>query len=229
MARGTLRLPPEEQPFEVRRSRIAGLGAFATRDIRKGERIVEYLGERVSHKVADARYDDHADSAHHTFLFSVNRSVVIDAYVDGNDARFINHSCDGNCESEIEQGRVFIDAIRDIRKGEELTYDYAYGRDGSETPEEEVTLYGCRCGSRKCRGTILEEISKKRRRELYGKKPTHPKHAAARQAHKHEAAPAGGAKRRGTKRKATRPAGQSARRGAGAARGRTRRGGAHPR
>ncbi len=185
MARRTLRLPPEEQPFVVRKSKIAGLGAFATRKIRKGERIIEYLGERVSHKVADARYDDHADSAHHTFLFSVNRSVVIDAYVNGNDARFINHSCDGNCESQIEQGRVFIDAIRDIRKGEELTYDYAYGRDGSETPEEEVTLYGCNCGSRKCRGTILEEISPKRRRELYGKKHPHPKHAAARQARKH--------------------------------------------
>jgi SET domain-containing protein len=184
MARRTLRLPPAEQPFEVRKSKIAGLGAFATRDIKKGERIIEYLGERVSHAVADARYDDHADGAHHTFLFSVNRSVVIDAYVNGNDARYINHSCDGNCESEIERGRVFIDAIRDIRKGEELTYDYAYGRDGSETPEEEVTLYGCRCGSKKCRGTILEEISAKRRRELYGKKSTHPKHAAARQAGK---------------------------------------------
>jgi SET domain-containing protein len=185
MARGPLKLPQGEQPFEVRKSKIAGKGAFATRAIKKGERIVEYLGERVSHKVADARYDDHADGGHHTFLFSVNRSVVIDAYVKGNDARFINHSCDGNCESEIEHGRVFIDAIRDIRKGEELTYDYAYGRDGSETPEEETGLYGCRCGKRKCRGTILEEISAARRRELYGKKHrAHDKHAAARQAHK---------------------------------------------
>ncbi|MEA3246527.1 MAG: SET domain-containing protein-lysine N-methyltransferase [Gemmatimonadota bacterium] len=245
MARRTLRLPPEEQPFEVRKSKIAGLGAFATRDIRKGERIVEYLGERVSHKVADARYDDHADSAHHTFLFSVNRSVVIDAYVDGNDARYINHSCDGNCESEIEAGRVFIDAVRNIRKGEELTYDYAYGRDGSETPEEEVTLYGCRCGSRKCRGTILEAISRKRRLELYGKKHTHPKHAAARQAHKHGVSDSRGTTGRGAKGRgakgrgasgrrsrtgsATQRQGKSVRRGAAAARGRTRRGGARPR
>ncbi|HVZ48196.1 MAG TPA: SET domain-containing protein-lysine N-methyltransferase [Gemmatimonadaceae bacterium] len=185
MARRSLKPLPDVQPFVVKKSKIAGLGAFATRNIRKGERIVEYLGERVSHKVADARYDDHADGAHHTFLFSVNRSVVIDAYVDGNDARFINHSCDGNCESEIENGRVFIDAIKDIRTGEELTYDYAYGRDGSETPEEETGLYGCRCGSRKCRGTILEQISERRRRALYGpqaKHSRHGKHAAAREA-----------------------------------------------
>lgn len=166
MARRPLRLPPEEQPFEVRKSRIAGKGAFATRAIKKGERIVEYLGERVSHKVADARYDDHADEAHHTFLFNVNRAVVIDAYVNGNDARFINHSCDPNCESEIEGSRVFIDAIKDIRKGEELVYDYAYGRDGTETAEEETGLYGCRCGTKKCRGTILEEVTKKRKKEL---------------------------------------------------------------
>ncbi len=184
MARRTLKLPPAEQPFEVRKSKIAGLGAFATRGIRKGERIVEYLGDRVSHKVADARYDDHAETAHHTFLFSVNRSVVIDAYVKGNDARYINHSCDGNCESEIERGRVFIDAIKNIRKGDELTYDYAYGRDGSETPEEETGLYGCRCGKRACRGTILEEISDRRRRELYGHtRHGARKHAASRQGH----------------------------------------------
>lgn len=178
---------PAVQPFVVKKSRIAGKGAFATRDIKKGERLVEYLGERVTHAVADARYDDHAEDAHHTFLFNVNRSVVIDAYVDGNDARFINHSCDPNCESEIERGRVFVDAIRNIRKGDELFYDYAYGRDGTETPDDETAVYGCRCGTRKCRGTILEEISERRRRQLYGPKAKHPhheKHAAAREAHR---------------------------------------------
>jgi hypothetical protein len=187
MARRPLKLPLD-QPFVVRKSRIAGMGAFATRNISKGERIIEYLGERVSHAVADARYDDHASEAHHTFLFSVNRSVVIDAYVNGNDARFINHSCDPNCESEIECGRVFIDAIKPIRKGDELTYDYAYVRDGTETPEEETGLYGCRCGTRKCRGTILEPISKAARRRLEaGARRRHrEKHAAARQAARHD-------------------------------------------
>jgi SET domain-containing protein len=178
---------PLDQPFVVKKSKIAGRGAFATRDIEKGERIVEYLGERVSHAVADTRYDDHADEAHHTFLFSVNRSVVIDAYVNGNDARFINHSCEPNCESEIERGRVFIDAIRAIKKGEELTYDYAYVRDGTETPEEETGLYGCRCGRKKCRGTILEEISKSARKKLEAKaraKHRREQHAHARHANR---------------------------------------------
>ena len=187
MARRSLVLPLD-QPFAVRRSRIAGKGAFATRDIAKGERLIEYLGERLTHAQSDARYDDHAGPAHHTFLFNVNRSVVIDAYVNGNDARFINHSCDPNCESEIVRGRVFIDAIKNIRKGEELFYDYAYGRDGTETEEEETDLYGCRCRSKKCRGTILEPMSKAAKKKLAdrAKARHHDKHSASRTAHKHD-------------------------------------------
>jgi SET domain-containing protein len=172
-------------PFVVRGSKIAGKGAFATRAIRKGERIVEYLGERVSHAVADSRYDDHAGGAHHTFLFTVSRKVVIDATVDGNEARFINHSCDPNCESVIEGGRVFIDAAKAIKAGEELAYDYAYTRDGSETEEEETGLYGCRCGSKKCRGTILAPLSNAelRRRAAAAKRRHHRAHAHARTGH----------------------------------------------
>jgi SET domain-containing protein len=188
MARRTLILPLD-QPFVVKKSRIAGKGAFATRDIAKGERLIEYLGERVSHAVADARYDDHASSAHHTFLFSVNRSVVIDAYVNGNDARFINHSCEPNCESEIERGRVFIDAIKNIRKGQELSYDYAYGRDGTETKEDETGVYGCRCGAKRCRRTILEPLTAKVRKRIAAvkkKKSRQEKHAHARHATKHD-------------------------------------------
>lgn len=187
MARRTLALPLD-QPFVVRKSKIAGKGAFATRDIEKGERLIEYLGERITHALADARYDDHASSDHHTFLFSVNRSVVIDAYVDGNDARFINHSCDPNCESEIERGRVFIDAIKPIRKGQELNYDYAYVRDGSESVEEETTLYGCRCGEKKCRGSILEPMSKAKKKKLAAKAARRHKaeHVHSRKATKHD-------------------------------------------
>ena len=185
MARRTLKLVAVDRPFVVRGSKIAGKGAFATRDIKKGERIIEYLGERITHAVSDARYDDHSGPAHHTFLFNVNRSVVIDAYVDGNAARFINHSCDPNCESEIERGRVFIDALRPIKKGEELAYDYAYGRDGTETIEDEMELYGCRCGSKKCRGTILEEVTKAQCAKLEAKanRVHHEKHTAARTSH----------------------------------------------
>ena len=181
MARRTVKAK-RSLAFAIRSSKIAGRGAFASRAIAKGERLIEYVGERLSHAAADARYDDHADDKHHTFLFAVNRSTVIDATVDGNDSRFINHSCNPNCESVIEGSRVFIDAIRRIRQGEELAYDYAYTRDGTETEEEETTLYGCRCGARNCRHTILAPLSRVelKRRAAAAKKRHHPPHVVAR-------------------------------------------------
>ncbi len=141
--------------FTVRESAVAGKGAFAIRPITKGERIIEYTGERISHPVADARYDDESMQEHHTFLFSVTSRTVIDASRGGNEARFINHSCDPNCETEIEKGRVYIFALREIPVGEELHYDYAYERSGDETAEDE-RRYQCLCGTAKCRGSIME-------------------------------------------------------------------------
>jgi len=140
--------------IKVRRSRVHGRGVFAVRPIAKGTRIVEYLGDRISHAEADQRYEDHDENDNHTFLFSVDRRLVIDAGVDGNDARFINHSCDPNCESVIERRRVFIDALRDIEPGEELSYDYQIGRERGDPPNVDQ-IYACRCGSARCRGTML--------------------------------------------------------------------------
>jgi len=140
--------------YIVRRSKIHGKGVFARRDIPKGTRVVEYLGDRITHKEADDRYEGHDPNDNHTFLFIVDRRTVIDGGVKGNDARFINHSCDGNCESEIEKGRVYIEAIKNIRKGEELGYDYQIGR-SKEDPPNVDEIYACRCGSPKCRGTML--------------------------------------------------------------------------
>jgi uncharacterized protein len=145
-------LPPDA--FSVRRSRVHGYGVFALRAIAKGARIVEYLGERISHAEADRRYEDHEAGDNHTFLFSVDRGLVIDAGVDGNEARFINHSCQPNCESVIEHRRVFIEAIREIAPGEELSYDYQIGRERGDPPNVDE-IYACRCGSRQCRGTML--------------------------------------------------------------------------
>lgn len=141
-------------PYEVRRSTVQGRGAFATRDIRKGERIGEYRGERVSWEEADRRYDDEAQGRHHTFLFEVDDDTVIDAGVRGSAVKYINHSCDPNCEAVIEDGRVFIDAIRRIRKGDELFYDYNYVLDEPHTPAVKKR-YPCWCGAKNCRGTIL--------------------------------------------------------------------------
>ena len=138
----------------VRNSPIHGRGVFARTRIRKGTRVIEYLGERVSHQEADRRYANHDASDNHTFLFIVDRKTVIDAAVGGNEARFINHCCDGNCESAIEKGRVFIDAVRDIEKGAELGYDYEIGREKDDPPNIDQ-IYACRCGAPQCRGTML--------------------------------------------------------------------------
>ena len=135
-----------ENAYKTKSSKIAGRGGFATRAIKKGERLMEYLGERVSHAVADSRFDDAKYALHHTFLFAVNRSVVIDAAVNGNDARFLNHSCAPNCEALIEKSRVFIEAIRDIATGEEVTFDYATCLTASFGDMD------CLCGAANCRG-----------------------------------------------------------------------------
>jgi SET domain-containing protein len=140
--------------IEVRNSPVHGRGVFAVAPISKGARIIEYLGDRVSHKAADDRYEDHDESDNHTFLFIVDKHTVIDAGVGGNDARYINHQCAGNCESVIEHRRVFIDATRDIAAGEELGYDYEIGREKDDPPNVDE-IYACRCGSPQCRGTML--------------------------------------------------------------------------
>lgn len=145
---------PGHPIVKVRRSKIHGRGVFALQRIKKGTRVIEYLGDRITHKEADERYADHDENDNHTFLFIVDRRTVIDGGVGGNDARFINHSCDGNCESEIEGGRIFIEAIKNIEPGDELSYDYQIGREKNDPPNVDE-IYACRCGARKCRGTML--------------------------------------------------------------------------
>ena len=156
--RGILaRYPWKEEPnpyFEVRQSSIQGKGAFALRNIRRGTRLIEYLGQRISWRTADKRYDDDKMGRHHTFLFTVDEKVVIDAAVNGNDARFLNHSCDGNCEAITDRKRIFIEARKSIKAGDELLYDYQYERSDDHTAADEK-FYACRCGSPKCRGSIL--------------------------------------------------------------------------
>jgi SET domain-containing protein len=140
--------------IEVRASPVHGLGVFAAQRIRKGTRVIEYLGERVSHEEADRRYEDKEANDNHTFLFIVDERTVIDAGVDGNEARFVNHACRPNCESVIENRRVFIDALRSIEPGEELTYDYQIAREPDDPPEVDE-IFACRCGLAGCRGTML--------------------------------------------------------------------------
>jgi SET domain-containing protein len=139
----------------ARNSRIHGRGVYAIAPIKKGARIIEYLGDRISHAEADRRYENKGEDDGHTFLFIASSRTVIDAGVGGNDARFINHSCKPNCETVIEGSRVFIDAIRSIKPGEELGYDYQLTWESTDDPAE-LALYSCRCGAKRCRGTMLD-------------------------------------------------------------------------
>lgn len=143
-----------DYPFEIRESRVQGLGVFATRPIPEGMRLIEYAGERLTAAAAEARYPDVPGERHHTFLFAIDDGVVIDAAVGGNAARFINHSCEPNCDAVVDDAHIWIDAIRDIAPGEELAYDYAYVLDERHTPAAK-RRFPCHCGSAQCRGTIL--------------------------------------------------------------------------
>lgn len=155
-------------PYEVRRSEIQGRGVFATRRIRPGQRIIEYAGERISNAEADRRYDEEKMGRHHTFLFTLTSRTVVDGNRKGSDARYINHSCDPNCVAVIEDGRIWIDALKNIQPGTELAYDYQYERTGPKDEELEE-FYRCSCGTAKCRGTILK-AKPKRRRKAGGRK-----------------------------------------------------------
>jgi SET domain-containing protein len=142
--------------YVVRRSRIHGRGVFATRTIRKGSDIIEYRGRRISIDEADNLPDSDPDNPFHTFLFELNDGRVIDAGVRGNAARWINHSCQPNCVPyEDDDGRVFIEAKRTIRAGEELSYDYRLNVPGRRTARM-LADYACRCGAPRCRGTMLD-------------------------------------------------------------------------
>jgi len=146
----------------TRKSTIHGNGMFAVAPIKKGERLIEYKGERRTHAQVDRDSGGDVESGH-TFLFTLNDKYVIDGTRGGNSARWINHSCNPNCEALIEEhdgpdrrkDKVVIEALRNIRQGEELTYNYGITLAERHTPRLKK-IWACRCGSSKCTGTILQ-------------------------------------------------------------------------
>lgn len=145
---------PRGRLYSVRRSPLHGKGAFALQRIPKGTKIGEYVGEKIDDDEADRRYPEEGPGPHHTFLFALDDGSILDAAVGGNSTRFLNHSCDPNCEAVEEEGRIFLYTVRDVRKGEELVYDYHFILDVPHTPAEKKR-YPCQCGAKRCRGTIL--------------------------------------------------------------------------
>ena len=164
----------------TRRSTIHGNGMFAVAPISKGERLIEYKGRRRTHEEVDAGESGDVDTGH-TFLFTLNDEYVIDANHGGNAARWINHSCDPNCEAVLEEDdgddrrldKVFIEAIRDIAPGEELSYNYGIRLEEKHTKELKK-IWECRCGSPNCTGTMLQpkkdKSKKKKKKDKKAKK-----------------------------------------------------------
>ena len=147
----------------VRRSPIHGSGVFAQRPLAAGESLIEYRGRRLTHAEADERYGDNHHGGH-TFLFTLNEDYVIDGADGGNAARWINHSCEPNCQAFLIESReapgtvadkVVLEALRDVAEGEELTYDYGIVLDMRYT-EKLKRIWACRCGSPGCTGTMLK-------------------------------------------------------------------------
>ena len=137
----------------LRRSPIHGNGVFAVTDIPKGTELLEYRGRLMTHAQIDRKYASVPDNGH-TFLFTLNDDYVIDANVGGNAARWINHACSPNCIADEVDGRIFIKSLRTLKPGEELFYDYGLIIDDRYTPKLKKQ-YECRCGSKRCRGTML--------------------------------------------------------------------------
>ena len=151
------RAPAQKKCYRVRHSVIHGRGVFAATPIAKGMQIIEYRGERTTWEIVCERPASDPDDPAHTFIFELSDGRVIDAGVRGSVARWINHSCAPNCKSfEDGDGRVFIEARRAIAPGEELTYDYRLSLDGRITRKIREE-YACRCGAKRCRGSLLLE------------------------------------------------------------------------
>lgn len=152
-----------------RNSKIHGQGVFATAPIKAGEEVVEYKGKLRTHAEVDEEYG--GKDTGHTFLFILNDDYVIDANIGGNVARWINHGCSPNCKAyviEHESGdprkdRVVIEAMRAIKTGEELTYDYDISLEAPITKEERL-LWACHCGAPNCTGTMLRPAKTKAKR-----------------------------------------------------------------
>ncbi len=148
----------------VRRSGIHGRGVFARRRIREDETVCEYKGEIISEAEVARRYPENLNGLNHTFVFGVEHDRNIDGGSKGNIARWINHSCAANCDTFEQDKRIYVRAIRDIRPGEELSYDY-WIEAGERLTKAVKARWPCWCGAKNCRGTVLAPTPKKRKKK----------------------------------------------------------------
>lgn len=161
MSRTQTKQAAKKPLFVVRRSKIHGNGVFAARKIPAETLLSEYVGERISWREANKREGHDPDNPYHTFYFALENGKVIDGGVGGNDLRWINHSCEPNCEAREDEGRVYIYTLRDIKRGEELYYDYGLVIDERHTPSLKKA-YACLCNTESCRKTMLAPKRRKK-------------------------------------------------------------------
>jgi uncharacterized protein len=152
--------------IEVRSSGIHHKGVFAAKFIPKGTRIIEYIGEKLTKAQSEKRADLHLEQNQRepekngaVYIFELSKKYDIDGNVPNNTAKYINHSCDPNAEPDIIRGKIWIIALKDIEKGEEITYDYGYDLDSWED-------HPCKCGSKNCLGYIVGEDHREKLRKI---------------------------------------------------------------
>ena len=149
------------QKYFRKKSGINNLGLFAKSDIKKGEKVIEYKGRKLTHKQVEE--NDRFDNSKAIYLFTLNERYVLDGDTKTNTAKYINHSCDPNCEVDIIKGKIWIIAIKDIKKGDELSYDYGFGYDA------DFRQFPCKCGSKNCCGYIVRDDQRWRINRKYAK------------------------------------------------------------
>ena len=144
--------------YKIKKSLIDKRGLYANCDIKEGTKIIEYKGKIIS--VQQSEIDPKFDNDKAIYLFNINKRYDLDGNFKYNIARLINHSCDPNCEVFGKGFKVWVFAMKDIKKGDELSYDYGFSFD------EDYKQYPCKCGSKKCVGYIVRENSRWRIKKL---------------------------------------------------------------
>jgi len=162
--------------WELRGSSIHQLGMFARKDIPAGKKIIEYIGERIDKDESTRRCLEWEEKARKkgaglVYVFDLNEEYDLDGNVDDNPAKYINHSCEENCEAINEEDRIFIYSKTDIAKGDELSFDYGYDL-------EHFLDHPCLCGSEKCVGYIVAKDSRRKLKQLLKKKKNAKKKSA---------------------------------------------------
>ncbi len=142
--------------WKVKKSKVHGSGIFVTKNIKKNTKIIEYIGQKITKAEGDRRsekrikkyLDSRTDGS--VYIFELNKKYDIDGTPKYNKARYINHSCDPNCEVDIVDNKIWISSIKNIKKGDELSYDYGY-----EFDPKDFNDHVCKCGAKKCIGFII--------------------------------------------------------------------------